>query len=239
MIQSEKILVALNKSSERVIKELTECKVVGLGSGRTISYILKKIKKKLKKDLVFVPSSKQIELIASRIGLRMVSPDYINSIDLTIDGADEVDFRAYAIKGGGGALLTERLLAFISRRYILVVDESKLSRKIGLKSRVPVEFIPSAYPLVKRVLENKKLDFIFRLDDKGYPKLSESGNYLFDVRIMRKSQPEQILDELRKIPGVVDVGIFLKNEISKILVGKFNGEVIEIKGGKQARFRLK
>lgn len=223
---------SLKKVSKIVSTLLRDCRIAGLGSGTTIASILTHLRGMLSKQVIFIPSSMQITLVASKQGLNLNSLQHVDSVDVTIDGADEVDHYVRAIKGGGGALVKERVLSKLSQKYFIIVDESKISPKIGLKSKIPVEFHRDTYPLVFRELRERGLKPRLRTDNKGYPKISESGNYIFDVEVSGETSPKELLDDLRKIPGVIDVGIFLKNEITKILICRFNGEVTELRGEK-------
>ena len=228
-------LRALKAASKEILTYLEGCRVVGLGSGGTISYILEQVNSWIKArslGLTFIPSSLQIMLKAQSLGLNLVSINHVDSIDLTIDGADEADLHARAIKGGGGALIRERILAHMSKKYILVIDESKLSEKIGLKAMVPLEVIPDALQLISSQLRRGGFNFKLRLDEKGYPRLSEAGNLVVDVKLPLELKPENFLEYARIIPGVIDVGIFLSNEITEIVVGKSSGEIRKIEGGK-------
>ncbi len=226
---------ALEAIAPELLKRLKGCRIIGLGSGRTVAYLLKHVSDFIKKEemeAIFVPSSRQIALRAEELRLELKSHEFIESIDFTVDGADEVDLKANAIKGGGGALINERILASMSKKYVIVVDEEKLSSRVGEKASVPVELIPRAYKALSKILREKNLEFKLRVDERGYPKLSESGNLVFNVKMPMNVNLRNFYTELKLLPGVVDVGIFLSSEIDEVIIGKFDGTFKRLRGGR-------
>ena len=224
---------ALDSLIPLIEQRIKNCKVIGLGSGRTVAYLLGKLSEELDlSQLTFVPSSRQILLVAKRIGLKMTSYDTITSVDLTIDGADEVDSEPKVIKGGGGGLIGERSLSYLSSKYVIVVDESKLSSRLGFKSHLPMEVNVHALPMVLRYLDRKGLKYSLKVDERGFPKLSQSGNYLVELLLSNITIDRSFISSLRNFPGVVDVGVFFREEITEVLIGGFDGSVKILSGDK-------
>ncbi len=214
-------LAAAQATAERVRDNQT----IGLGSGSTVATALQHISKRVMGEdlkVSFVPSSLQITLKAEELGLRLVSMGETETVDWAIDGADEVDADLRLVKGGGGALLRERILANLSDHYLVLVGEEKLSNVIGEKAYIPVELAPQALSLVRRELRGSSLRFLLRTDRKGYPNITEGGNLIVDVKPPESYGPEELYDSLRRIPGVLEVGIFLE-EADEVLVGRADG----------------
>jgi ribose 5-phosphate isomerase A len=201
------------RAAERSVKFIESGMVVGLGHGSTALFALQRIAELLKggvlSDLLGVPCSSQVEEEARKLGIPLTTFDEHPVIDLTIDGADEVDGNLDLIKGGGGALLREKIVAQASRREIIVVDESKLSPALGTLRAVPVEVIPFGWQSQALYLESLGATVILRKDDNGIPFMTDQGNLILDCNFGPISNPERLAEALNARTGVVEHGLFL------------------------------
>lgn len=193
---------------------------LGLGTGSTVFYALQEIGKRLKSgklnNIAGIPSSKKTEELAKEFGIKLISFDKVNELDLNIDGADEVDSKLNLIKGGGGALLREKVIAQYSKRNIIVVDESKLSANLGEKWSVPVEVIPFAVDAVTKHIRKLKGAPVLRRDDRGKFFKTDQGNVILDCDFGVISNPALLERKLNIIAGVVENGIF--NSLVEIVI---------------------
>ena len=187
--------------------------VVGLGHGSTAIFAVHCIAQLLHEsqlqDILGVPSSLQVEEEARRLGIPLTTLDEHPVVDVTIDGADEVDPHLNLIKGGGGALLREKIVAQASRREIIVVDESKLSPALGTHWPVPVEVTPFGWRSQAAYLESLGAQPILRLNKDGTPFKTDQGNLILDCRFGPISQPAQLAAHLGERAGIVEHGLFL------------------------------
>jgi len=213
----EKRLAAAGLAVSKVRNNQT----IGLGSGDTAAIMVDLLAERIRNEgleLTFVPSSLQIALKAEACSFDIVPLGSAGRVDLTLDGCDEVDEELRLIKGGGGALVNERVLANLSQQYVVVAEDEKLSKRIGSVSAVPVEATTTAARHVLKVLDRLGLVGSLRTDPKGYPRLSENGNVFIDFRAPPEWEPRETYREVRVLPGVLDVGIFL-DEADEALVG--------------------
>jgi ribose 5-phosphate isomerase A len=209
-------------ASERLGKELAagirDGDVVGLGSGSTVARLLPFMAKDMQErgvDAGWVPTSLQIQLIALQLSLRTVPLTTPNVVKV-VDGADQVDDGLNMIKGGGGALLKEKVLLGNTTNAAIVADEKKFAAKLGMNDvRVPIEVASFAREAaIARLKKAGSRDVKMRLDQRGYPAYSENGNLLFDALFAPIERPAQLENELKAIPGVVEVGIFVIRPIT-------------------------
>jgi len=200
---------------------------LGLGTGSTIELFIDTVKDRdelsiLRKSIVF-PSSRSTASKLFALGIAPTMYDTyadVITIDVYIDSADEVDHRCYMVKGGGGALLREKVLTMLARTTLFIVDFNKLSDLIGTKKPVPIEVVPSALPLVMKSLKDLRLEYRVRLSRTSYGvTYSDNGNALIDIVTGPITDPESLDSTLAKIPGVVATGIFSRKYVSKIFIG--------------------
>lgn len=200
-------------AAERAVDFVTSGMVVGLGSGRTAGFALERVGALLRegvlRELLGVPTSATIEAEARRLGIPIAAPDWEGPIDLTIDGADEVDPALDLIKGGGGALLREKIVAQASRREIIVVDQTKLSPLLGSRRAVPVEVLPFGWRQQARYLESLGAPVSLRSRPSGGPFLSDQGNLILDCAFGPIPQPAELAVELGSRAGIFAHGLFL------------------------------
>ena len=211
------------KAGERAVDFVASRMVVGLGHGSTAVFALRRIAQLLQegqlRDIVGVPCSRQVEAEARKLGFPLTTLNEHPIIDLTIDGADEVDPELNVIKGGGGALLREKIVAQASRREIIVVDESKLSRALGTRWSVPVEVTPFGWRTQSAYLESLGAQPTRRLDEDGTPFKTDQGNFILDSDFGPISDPGQLAARLNERAGIVEHGLFLELATDVIVAG--------------------
>ncbi|UBM58356.1 ribose-5-phosphate isomerase RpiA [Marinilongibacter aquaticus] len=183
--------------------------VLGLGTGSTVAYMLDALAEKVRAGLkiVGVPSSYQTELRAKELGIPLVSLDDIDKIDLNIDGADEFDPNLHLIKGGGGALLKEKIIAHNSKQNIIIADSKKQVDRLG-HFKLPVEVVKFAAAKVKQELEGWALNPVLRVHNNT-AFLTDEQNYILDLDISKVDNLEELEQKLKSIPGLVETGLFL------------------------------
>jgi ribose 5-phosphate isomerase A len=201
-------LSILNLAKEAV-KLVKDVKVVGLGSGSTVGFIVREMAKLPDKGSIeFVPTSLQIKLEAEKSSLRIADENSIPNMDIVFDGADQIDGKYNMIKGGGGALLREKILISAAKKVVILADTSKFVESFNRS--VPIEVHPMARSLVSKKLEEMKAKPVLRILDKGYPFVTENGNLIFDVLFRSIPDPKKMELDLKKIAGVLEVGIFTR-----------------------------
>ncbi len=200
-------------AAEKAVEQIESGMIVGLGTGSTANFAIRKIGELISngklKNIKGIPSSIQSEKEAQKCGIQLVDFSVSQSIDITIDGADEVDDNLNLIKGGGGALLREKILAQASKKEIIVIDETKRSKILGLKWHVPVEVIKFAAPTVKSFLESIGAKVKLRMDANGKIFTTDEENYILDSNFGEISEPENLARKLEARAGIVEHGLFV------------------------------
>jgi len=223
-LKVNKIQKLKKQAAERAVECIESGTVVGLGHGSTASFALQRIAALLKtgalKDIIGVPCSLQVEEEARQLGIPLGTLDEHPVIDVTIDGADEVDSNLDLIKGGGGALLREKIVAQASLREIIVVDESKLSPALGTRWPVPVEVIPFGWRSQISFLESLGARVSVRQTSDGRRFVTDQGNLILDCNFGPLPQPTQVARELSQRTGIVEHGLFLGLTTDVIVAGK-------------------
>ncbi len=184
--------------------------VLGLGTGSTIQYALEELarRKTAGEDLRGVPTSRRTEDECRRLGLPTVSLRDHPVLDLTLDGADELDDRLNLIKGGGGALLREKVVAAASKTMVVVADESKFVNALGSTFAVPVEVVPFAEATVRRRLAGMGANLVLR-QKNGRDYETDNGNLVLDARFSSIPDPARLERDVKMLPGVAEVGLFV------------------------------
>ncbi len=197
--------------------------IVGLGHGSTAILAVRHLAERLAQgelhDIQGVPCSRQIEAEAGRLGIPLTTLEDHPVVDLTIDGADEVDPAFNLIKGGGGALLREKIVAQASRREIIVVDELKLSPALGTHWAVPVEVIPFGWRTQAVYLESLGARIRLRSDDDGMPFRTDQGNFILDCAFGPIGEPASLGARMDARTGIVAHGLFLGLATDVIVAG--------------------
>jgi len=222
-------------AAKRAAELVKDGMVIGIGSGTTVELFVKELSKRIKSEeleVSGVPSSYQSKLLAIEAGINLLDLLECPELDLCIDGADEVDLKLNAVKGGGGALTREKIVAYASKEVVFVVEERKVVEK--LKYPVPVEVIPFSLGYVlKRLREimrefgSEKKPVTRQGTGKLGPVVTDNGNFIVDCDFGEISDTEKLETELCLIPGVVECGLFT-NVADRIIVGKDGGETYEI-----------
>lgn len=201
------------QAAERAVDFVTSGMVVGLGHGSTTIFALRRIARLLEggglRDVLGIPCSTHVEEDARELGIPLTTLEEHPVIDLTIDGADEVDDGLNLIKGGGGALLREKIVAQASQREIIVVDETKLSPALGTQWAVPVEVTPFGWRSQAAYLETLGAEVSRRQDEVGSPFLTDQGNFILDCDFGPLGDPASLAARLDGRAGIVEHGLFL------------------------------
>jgi ribose 5-phosphate isomerase A len=194
-------------------EEVRDGMTVGLGTGSTVLFTLERLAERIRAERLAVrgvPTSLDTERKASALGIPLVSLDEVESIDLTIDGADEVDVRFDMIKGGGGALLREKVVAALSKREVIVVDRAKFVERLGVRFPLPVEVVPFARAAVARRIAKLGAAWVLRMRGGSEVALTDNGNEILDCRFPGGiADPRTLERALDEIPGVVESGLFV------------------------------
>ncbi|MFH1101071.1 MAG: ribose-5-phosphate isomerase RpiA [Methanobacteriota archaeon] len=210
-------------AGEKALEYVEKGMIVGLGTGSTVAYTIKKLGDLVKKGLqvTAVPTSNRTKKLAQECKIPLVDLDDHPEIDLTIDGADEVDSNLNAIKGGGGALTREKIVAYHSKQVIIVIDETKIVKALGTDFPLPVEVVKYGWPATKKSIEELgcKVE-LRRIVDEPY--ITDNGNYILDCEFERIGEPEEIDLALHAIPGVVETGLFI-GIVDDVIVGSKQG----------------
>ena len=210
-------------AAEEAVNEVESGMIVGLGTGSTATFAIVKLAKLMKsgelRDIVGIPSSVPTYDLASSLGIPLATFAEYDHIDLSIDGADEVDPNLDLIKGGGGALLQEKILAQTSRKNIIVVDQSKLSDKLGTIFPLPVEVVPFALHTEKRFLESLGAQVTLRENVISKPFRTDHRNLILDAKFGPIEDPYKLAEMLDRRAGVVEHGLFLGLATEVIVAG--------------------
>jgi ribose 5-phosphate isomerase A len=211
------------RAAEAAVEYVKDGQVVGLGTGSTARYVLLALAERVKAGIKLrgVPTSRETADLARTLGITLVETDDQWQIDVAIDGADQVDPNLNLIKGGGGALLKEKIVATAAREFIVVVDESKRVPFLGGSMPLPIEVVPFGWGSTARQIETVGGKVKLREGD-GRIFLTESGHYILDLSIDRIADPVALESRLNLIPGVVETGLFVKRT-SLLVVGTATG----------------
>ena len=210
-------------AAEKAIEYVQNGMILGLGTGSTVNFFLKKLNEQIKKGLKVtgVSSSNSTTSLALSYNIPLVSIDEVKKIDLTIDGADEVDGQFNGIKGGGGALLYEKLISSISKKNIWIVDSSKLVKSLG-KFPLPVEVVSFASNHTFNKLKDAGFSPSFRKKN-GEKFQSDASNCIIDLSLEKIEKPEKLSNELKMTSGIIETGLFIN--VPDLILAGFENEV--------------
>lgn len=202
--------------------------IVGLGSGSTAAYAVRLLAERVRDGLKIagIPTSETTKRLAEQLSIPLATLEEHSQIDIDIDGADEIDPQLNLIKGGGGAFLREKIIASISRRFVVIADSAKQVMRLG-KFPLPVEVIPFAQSLIKPQIEALGAKVVLRSYAYGNPYVTDEGHHILDCTFGDIPDPAALADALRRIPGVVEHGLFI-GMAERALVGK-DGKVVELR----------
>jgi ribose 5-phosphate isomerase A len=215
---------AEKQAAARAAVQLIESgSVVGLGSGSTATFAIHFLAQRVRDGLniVGVPTSKNTKDLAEQLGIPLTTLEANPNIDIDIDGADEIDPELNLIKGGGGALLREKVIASASKRFIVIAESTKLVAHLG-KFPLPVEVITFAQPLVKRRIEALGAQVSLRQNVDGKAYVTDEGHHILDCNFREIADPAALNAKLHEIPGVVEHGLFI-GMAETAFVGKDGG----------------
>ena len=214
------------RAAEKAVELVQDGMIVGLGHGSTAHFAHVAIARRLQegslKNILAVPCSRQVEAEARKLGIPLTTLDEHPVVDVTIDGADEVDPRLNLIKGGGGALLREKVVAQASKQEIIIVDEGKLSPALGTHWALPVEVVPFGVAPVSAFIRSLGAEPVLRQKADGQPFVTDQGNYILDCRFGPMENPAEIARALCDRAGIVEHGLFI-GLASMVIVGKADG----------------
>ena len=224
--------------AQAAVDQIQNGMILGLGSGSTAALMIEALALKIKsgeiKDVFGVTTSFQGEVLAAELGIPLKSFSSVSEIDLAIDGADEVDPNFQLIKGGGACHVQEKLVAALAKKFIVVVDSTKLVEKLNLDFKLPVEVLPSAWKQVQKSLEELGGTSNLRMaQKKAGPVVTDQGNLILDLTFNNGiEQPSLLENQINNIPGVLENGLFV-NLADEVLVGKVENEVVGVRSLKK------
>lgn len=214
------------QAAEQALEYIQSGMIVGLGTGSTAKHMLIGLAERLKdgrlRDIVGVPTSRGAEKLAQELGIPLATLEQQPSIDIALDGADEIDPNLDLIKGLGGALLFEKIVETSSSKLVIMADETKIVKQLGTRSPLPVEVVPFGLPLSRRRLEELGCKPVLRLGADQQPYRTDENNYIFDCHFQGIADAAALNIAVNMIPGVVEHGLFL-NMASIALVAGANG----------------
>jgi ribose 5-phosphate isomerase A len=213
-------------AAEAAAKLVENGMVIGLGTGSTAAFLVSALARRISEEglrILGVPTSERTAADAQREGIPLTSLGEHVQMDLTIDGADEVEYGTlHLIKGRGGALLREKIVASASKRFVVIADETKLVRRLGSLFAVPAEVVQFGWQVTERKLQDLGAKTSLRLRENGAPFVTDGGNYIMDCSFGPMRKPSDIAERLDRVVGVVEHGLFL-GIASQVFVGGRDG----------------
>lgn len=222
------------RAAEKAVELIADGMVVGLGTGSTAAEFVKLLGAKVAEglDIVGIPTSDATASLATECGIKLVTLDEQPEIDITVDGADELDEQIRLIKGGGGALLREKIVAAASARVVIIADESKRVETLGAFP-LPIEVVPFGLAATLGMVEAMAADagaegtITVRKGADGKPFITDGGHYILDGAFGAISEPELLAELLPLVPGVVEHGLFLGLADAAIIAGAEGLTILE------------
>ena len=202
---------AIKALSNDALKYIKDYSIIGLGSGRAATALVKSLSKLIEVKgfhVVGIPTSLQIKQVAEKGGIPLVEADQVDHIDVVFDGADQIDSQKFVIKGGGGALLRENILFNLAKKVVVMADKTKFVK--NFTRTVPVEVHPLARNSVTNSIAKLGGKAEVRSLDRGYPFFTENGNIILDCDFGTIKNPKVLTQKIKQIAGVLESGIFLR-----------------------------
>ncbi len=212
-------------SGIKAVEWVEDGMVLGLGTGSTVKYSIIEIGRRVREEglnVKGIPTSRATETLAKEQGITLTDFSEVEQINLTIDGADEVDPEFNLIKGGGGALLREKIIACNSERMIVVVDESKVVDQLGSTFPLPIEIVPFGWEATLRRFRSYNCNATLRRTESGEPFVTDNGNYILTCKFEIIATPELTERYIDTVPGVVECGLFV-GLCDTVIVGTRDG----------------
>lgn len=223
---ADDILALKQKAADCAVELVQSGMIVGLGSGSTATLAVRRIGERLRsgqlRDILGIPCSLQTEQEALRVGIPLTTLEEHPQIDLTIDGADEVDPAFNLIKGGGGALLREKIVAQATRREIIIIDESKLSPVLGSHWPVPVEVAPFGWGSQSAFLQSLGAKIVLRRNPDGSPYKTDQSNLILDCSFGPIAGAAALASQMKARTGIIEHGLFI-GLVSEVIVAGQDG----------------
>jgi ribose 5-phosphate isomerase A len=226
---------AKKRTALEAVKHVKDGYIVGLGSGSTAAYAIRRIGEIVKQRnwrILGIPTSYQAFLLAVECGIPITSLNEYSKINLTIDGADQINHDLIMIKGMGGALTREKIVAFVSEQTVIVADETKYVKTLGLNHPVPIEVLPFALAIVVSKISEMGGKVLLR-EGKGKvgPIVTDNRNFIVDVYFGPIENPQDLNKQLKLIPGVIETGLFI-DTADVVYIGMKTGNIrkLEKKG---------
>jgi ribose 5-phosphate isomerase A len=218
---------AFQAVAERSLSYIPDNGLIGLGTGRAATAFIHALGKRVQQGLKIrgVPTSRASATLATQLGIPLTTLEEVDSLDVAVDGADEVDPRGDLIKGLGGALIREKIVAASAKKFVVVVGDEKLVPVLGAHGVLPVEVVPFGVSLCTRRLTALGIAPKLRLAD-GKPYVSDNGNLILDAQLQSIDRPAELERQLLDIPGVVGTGLFLG--MSTIILIQ-HGDTVEVR----------
>lgn len=213
-------------AAEAAVEFVQEGMLLGLGTGSTVHFFIQRLAERCKEGLRIsaVSSSLRSEHLAKSLGIPIVAMDTLDSLDMTVDGADEIDETKAMIKGGGGALLREKIVASMSKEMVVIVDSSKCVKTLGTHFCLPVEVLQFGWRATLAHLNKLHLVGQLRQKDNSLY-ITDNGNYIYDIHHESlKGNLKALNSEILSIPGVIETGFFF-NLAGRVIVGDSHGNV--------------
>lgn len=211
------------QAAHRAVEYVQSGMVIGLGVGSTAIFAVHQIARLLQEgvlhDIVGIPCSEAVSEEAQRLGIPLTTLEEHLVVDITIDGADEVDPQMNLIKGGGGALLREKIVAQASQREIIIVDEQKLSPRLGTNWAVPVEVVQFGWGSQARFLQELGADVVVRRDASSSLYATDQGNLILDCNFGPIADPSALAEQMNRRVGIVEHGLFLGLATDLVVAG--------------------
>lgn len=225
MLTQEEIKKKLGKYAADLIPSNN---TIGMGSGSTIFWLIQELALRIKQgfSLSIVATSSRTKKLANEAGITVVELTDVDALPLTIDGADEIDNQFQLIKGGGGALLPEKMVASASKKLIIVADESKWIQQLG-RFPLPVEVIPVGWKLVQKKIRAMGCGKVVLRMKNDQPFVTDTGHHILDCHFEKIEDAAALNISLHLIPGVVETGLFI-NMANNVIIGYTDGR-IEVK----------
>lgn len=223
---------AKRKAALLAIDFVEDGDIVGLGSGSTASYAVRELGRRVteeKLNILGIPTSIKTESLAKTSGIPLTDMNSYPIPDIALDGADQVDQDLQMIKGMGAALVREKVVDSAAKKVVIVVDETKLTKKLGLDQSVPIEILQFALGFVNNELTSMGTVPILRHNSKNLPLITDNGNYILDVDFGAISDPHSLEHKINMIPGVIECGLFLDIADVVCIGGKNDLSILESK----------
>jgi ribose 5-phosphate isomerase A len=222
----------LSRLARYVASTVPSGTTLGLGSGSTAEAVVRALGERVREGLEIsgVPTSRRTADLARSVGIDLLDFDKVDSLDLGIDGADEISPQLDLVKGRGGALLHEKLVALACNRYVIVASSEKLVEQLGTRLPLPIEIVPFGWKKTAARVQSLGVTAVLRCGARGKPFVTDGGNYILDCATALIGDPSNLSQQLKSTTGVVDHGLFVSMADEAIVIDK-SGQLISVTPG--------